>query len=42
LIADEQAGHTAHIAGMIYTRGVIEQAGVVAKKRQQFRALSIE
>jgi hypothetical protein len=33
LIADEQAGHTAHIAGMIYARGVMEQAGVVAEKR---------
>jgi hypothetical protein len=42
LIADEQAGHTAHIAGMIYARGVMEQAGVVAEKRQQFRASSIE
>jgi hypothetical protein len=42
LIAVEQAGHTAHIAGMIYARGVMEQAGVVAEKRQQFRASSIE
>jgi hypothetical protein len=35
-IADEQAGHTAHIAGMIYVRGIIEQARVVADRRQQF------
>lgn len=35
-IADEQAGHTAHIAGMIYARGIMEQAGAVADKRQQF------
>jgi hypothetical protein len=39
-IADEQAGHTAHIAGLIYARGIMEQAGAVANKRQQFRALS--
>jgi hypothetical protein len=40
LIADEQAGHTAHIAGLIYARGIIEQARAVADKRQQFQALS--
>ncbi|TKA39473.1 hypothetical protein B0A49_14047 [Cryomyces minteri] len=40
-IADEQAGHTSHIAGMIYARGVMEQSGVVASKRQRFRASSI-
>jgi hypothetical protein len=39
-IADEQAGHTAHIAGLIYARGIMEQAGVVADKRQQFRTSS--
>jgi hypothetical protein len=39
-IADEQAGHTAHIAGLIYARGIMEQAGAVADKRQQFRASS--
>ena len=33
-IADEQAGHTAHVAGLIYARGIIEQAGAVADKRQ--------
>jgi hypothetical protein len=26
-IADEQAGHTAHIAGLIYARGIMEMAG---------------
>jgi hypothetical protein len=36
LIADKQARYTAYIAGMIYARGVMEQASVVAKKRQQF------
>ena len=41
-IADEQAGHTAHIAGMIYARGIMEQAGAVADKRQQFRISSTD
>ena len=41
-IADEQAGHTAHIAGMIYARGIMEQAGAVADKRQQFRMSSTD
>jgi RecQ family ATP-dependent DNA helicase len=40
-IADEQAGHTAHVAGMIYARGIMEMTGVVASKRQQFRQSSI-
>jgi hypothetical protein len=39
-IANEQAGHTAYIAGLIYARGIMEQAGAVADKRQQFWALS--
>jgi hypothetical protein len=33
-VADMQAGHTVHIAGMIYARGIMEQAGAVADKRQ--------
>jgi superfamily II DNA helicase RecQ len=37
-----QAGHTVHIAGMIYARGIMEQAGAVADKRQQFRMLSTD
>jgi hypothetical protein len=41
-IADEQAGHTTHIAGLIYARGIMEQAGAVADKRQQFRASSTD
>lgn len=41
-IADIQAGHTTHIAGMIYARGIMEQPGVVAEKRQQFRTSSME
>jgi len=36
-IADEQAGHTSHVAGMIYARAIMEQAGAVADKRQRFR-----
>jgi hypothetical protein len=35
-IADMQAGHTVHVARMIYARGIIEQAGAVADRRQQF------
>ena len=40
LIADKQAAHTTHVAGMVYGRLMIEQAGVVAEKRQQFRMSS--
>jgi superfamily II DNA or RNA helicase len=39
-IADEQSGHTSHVAGLVYARGIMEQAGAVADKRQQFRASS--
>ncbi|KAK7178083.1 hypothetical protein PSPO01_15863 [Paraphaeosphaeria sporulosa] len=42
LIADLQAGHTAHVAGMVYARGIMEQAGAVADRRQQFRASSTD
>lgn len=41
-IADEQAGHTSHIAGLIYARGIMEQAGAVADKRQRFRMSSTD
>jgi hypothetical protein len=37
-----QARHTVHIAGIVYVRGIIEQAGAVADKRQQFWMLSTE
>jgi superfamily II DNA helicase RecQ len=37
-----QAGHTVHIAGIIYARGIIEQAGAVADRRQQFRTSSTD
>jgi hypothetical protein len=39
-IADEQAGHTSYVAGLVYARGIMEQAGAVADRRQQFRASS--
>ncbi|KAF9733878.1 hypothetical protein PMIN01_08221 [Paraphaeosphaeria minitans] len=42
LIADLQAGHTAHVAGMVYARGIMEQAGAVADRRQQFRVSSTD
>jgi hypothetical protein len=41
-IADEQAGHTSYVAGLVYARGIMEQAGAVADKRQQFRASSTD
>ncbi|GME30610.1 conserved hypothetical protein, partial [Neofusicoccum parvum] len=41
-IADAQAGHTSHTAGLIYARGMMEQAGVVAEKRLLFRASSTD
>ncbi|CAN9283890.1 unnamed protein product [Alternaria alternata] len=41
-VADEQAGHTAHVAGMIYARGIMEQAGAVADRRRQFRMSSTD
>jgi hypothetical protein len=37
-----QAGHTVHIAGIIYARGITEQAGAVADRRQQFRTSSTD
>jgi RecQ family ATP-dependent DNA helicase len=41
-VADMQAGHTVHIAGMVYARGIMEQAGAVADRRQQFRMSSTD
>lgn len=29
-IADLQAAHSSHITGMVYSRGLIEQAGMIA------------
>lgn len=39
-ILDEQAGHSSHVAGMIYARGIMELSGEVASKRYKFRASS--
>src|SRR5579871_5449988 len=39
-VQDLQAGHTSHVAGMIYARGIMEQSGVVASMRQHFRKSS--
>ncbi|KAG9196740.1 hypothetical protein G6514_006692, partial [Epicoccum nigrum] len=41
-IADLQAGHTSHVAGMIYARGIMEMAGAVADRRLQFRTSSTD
>jgi hypothetical protein len=41
-IADEQAGHSAHVAGMVYGRAIVEQTGVVVDKRQEFRMSSTD
>ena len=42
MIADLQAGHTSHVAGMIYARGIMEMAGAVADRRLQFRMSSTD
>ncbi|MGI4799967.1 MAG: DEAD/DEAH box helicase [Janthinobacterium lividum] len=39
-IADKQAGHTSHVAGMIYARLLSEMSGSVAEQRKQFRQSS--
>jgi hypothetical protein len=36
-IQDKQAGHSAHVASMVYARRIIEMAGVTADRRQLFR-----
>jgi hypothetical protein len=41
MTADEQAGHTSHVAGMVYARGIMERDEEVASKRQRFRRLSV-
>ncbi|KAL8685459.1 MAG: hypothetical protein Q9218_007746, partial [Villophora microphyllina] len=37
---DMQAGHGTHVAGIVYARGIAEQSGVVASKREGFRRVS--
>jgi hypothetical protein len=39
--ADRQAGHTPHVAGTVYARGIMERSGEVASKREQFRGSSV-
>jgi superfamily II DNA or RNA helicase len=41
-IADLQAAHSSHIAGMIYGREVTEQAGTTAHRREMFRLSSTD
>ena len=41
-IADLQAGHGSHVAGMIYARDIMEVRGEIASKRQRFRESSQE
>jgi superfamily II DNA helicase RecQ len=41
-IADEQAGYTSHVAGMVYARGIMEMTGVTADRRLAFRASSAD
>ena len=42
IVADWQAGHTPHVAGMIYARGLMEMSGAVAEKRMQYRMSSMD
>ncbi len=39
-VMDLQAGHTTHVAGMIYARGIMKRSGEVVSKRQKFRECS--
>jgi hypothetical protein len=41
-IADLQAAHSSHVAGMIYGREVTEQAGTTAHRREMFRLSSTD
>jgi hypothetical protein len=41
-IADLQAGHSSHVAGMVYARGIMEQSGAILERRQQFRVSSTD
>jgi superfamily II DNA helicase RecQ len=41
MTADEQAGHTSHVAGMVYARGIMERDGEVTSKRERFRRSSV-
>jgi superfamily II DNA helicase RecQ len=41
-IADAQAGHSSHVAGLVYGRAILEQAGTVTDRRIQFRMSSTD
>jgi hypothetical protein len=41
-VADLQAGHTPHVAGLVYARAIMEQPGVVHRRREQFRVSSTD
>ncbi|KAJ5609932.1 hypothetical protein N7510_006651 [Penicillium lagena] len=41
-IADLQAAHSSHLAGMIYGREITEQAGTTAHRREMFRLSSTD
>ncbi|KAF4225022.1 hypothetical protein CNMCM6805_007133 [Aspergillus fumigatiaffinis] len=41
-IADLQAAHSSHVAGMVYGRGIQEQAGTTAHRREMFQLSSTD
>ncbi|KKZ66219.1 hypothetical protein EMCG_08055 [[Emmonsia] crescens] len=41
-ITDMQAAHTSHVAGMVYARGIMEQAGTTHRRREMFRLSSTD
>ncbi|EDN04941.1 conserved hypothetical protein [Histoplasma mississippiense (nom. inval.)] len=41
-ITDMQAAHTSHVAGMVYARGITEQAGTTHRRREMFRLSSTD
>ncbi|KAI9035075.1 uncharacterized protein KD926_004657 [Aspergillus affinis] len=41
-IADLQAAHSSHVAGMIYGRNIMEQAGTTAHRKEMFRLSSTD
>lgn len=41
-IANLQAAHSSHIAGMVYSHGLMEQAGTTAHQQAMFRASSTD
>ena len=41
-VADDQAAHSPHVAGMVYARDSMEMSGATADRRKQFRAVSTD